>query len=133
LRAFTIWIVSTIRLQVVLAILLTLPVYGLAGLTQRSCQEQMKAPHQIVLSGDCCPGKTDQSASCKRLGDGPLGKNGSCTACKAGYSCKSPQSYEPAQGPVLFVLSAQAALSAELPSLLLSPSPEGLWRPPRLS
>jgi hypothetical protein len=124
--------VSTFRLQVVLALLLTLPCYGLAGLTQRSCQEQMRASHSVVLASDCCPGKADQGTPCKRLGDGPLGKNGSCTACKAGYSCKSPQSYEPAQGPVLFVLSPPSSLSAEPPALSLSHSPEGLWRPPRL-
>jgi hypothetical protein len=133
LRLITMWIVSTFRLHVVLAILLTLPVYGLAGLAQRSCQEQMRTSQQVVLAGDCCPGKTDQSTPCKRLGEGPLGKNGSCTACKAGYSCKSPQSYEPAHGPVLIVLSAQSTSSTELPPPLLSPSPEGLWRPPRLS
>jgi hypothetical protein len=126
-------LMSSFRLQVVLAILLALPVYGLAGLTQRSCQEQMSAAHQVVLAGDCCPGKTDQGTPCKRLSNGPLGKTGSCTACKAGYSCKSPQSYEPGHGPVLFVLSARSTLSAEIPALLLSPSPEGLWRPPRLS
>jgi hypothetical protein len=125
--------VSTFRLQVVLAILLTLPFYGLAALSQRSCQEQMSASHQVALASDCCPGKADQGTPCKRLSDGPLGKNGSCTACKAGYSCKSPQSYEPADGVVLFVLSAPSKLSAEPPSLSLSHSPEGLWRPPRLS
>jgi hypothetical protein len=125
--------VSTFRLQVVLAILLTLPCYGLAGLTQRSCQEQMRASRQVVLATDCCPGKADQSTPCKRLADGPFGKNGSCTACKAGYSCKSPQSYEPAPGAVLLVLSVQSTLSVEPPALSLSHSPEGLWRPPRLS
>ena len=125
--------VMTFRLQVVLAIVLTLPCYGLAGLTQRSCQEQMRAAHAVVLAGDCCPGKADQGTPCKRSGDGPLGKNGSCTACKAGYSCKSPQSYEPAPGLVLFVLSAPSAVSAKPLSLSLSHSPSGLWRPPRLS
>jgi hypothetical protein len=129
----TIRLVSTFRLQVVLALLLTLPCYGLAGLTQRSCQEQMRASHQLVLVTDCCPGKADQGTPCKRLAGGPLGKNGSCTACKAGYSCKSPQSYEPAHSPVWFVLSDPATLSAEPASLSLSHSPEGLWRPPRLS
>jgi len=130
---FTMWLMSRFRLHVVLAILLTLPCYGVAGLTQRSCQEQMTAAHQAVLASDCCPGKADQGTPCKRLGDGPLGKNGSCTACKAGYSCKSPQSYEPAHSPVLFVLSPPSSLSAEPPSLALSHSPDGLWRPPRLS
>jgi hypothetical protein len=128
----TIWLVSTFRLHVLLALLLSLPCYGLAGLTQRSCQEQMRASHQVVLAGDCCPGKADQGTPCKRLGDGPLGKNGSCTACKAGYSCKSPQSYEPAHSPVLFVLPARSTLSAEPLSLSVSHSPQGLWRPPRL-
>jgi hypothetical protein len=124
---------SPFRLHVVLAILLTLPVYGLAGLTQRSCQEQMTAAHQVVVASDCCPGKADQGTPCKRLGDGPLGKNGSCTACKAGFSCKSPQSYEPAHSLVLFAQLVPSKLSAQPPSLSLSHSPDGLWRPPRLS
>jgi hypothetical protein len=125
--------VRTFRLHVVLAVLLTLPGYGMAGLTQRSCQEQMGAAHQVVLASDCCPGKTDQGTPCKRLGKGSLDKNGSCTACKAGYNCKSPQSYEPAHSLVLFVTPVRFTLSAEPPAPLLSHSLDALWRPPRLS
>jgi len=115
----------------VLAVLLTLPTYGLAGIAQRSCQDEMRASSHIVLAGDCCPGKGDQGTPCKRLGDGPLGKKDSCTACKAGYNCKSPQSYEPAAALVWLILPAHSTVSIDPPSLLSSHSPDGLWRPPR--
>ena len=123
-----------LRLVTILATLLSLPGYGLAGLAQaRSCQEQMSAAHQVVLAGDCCPGKADQSAPCKRLGDGPSGKNGRCSACKAGYNCKSPQPYEPNSTVTILIPVDRPTPAVESPAPLLSYSPFGLWRPPRLS
>ena len=121
------------RLITVLAVLLTLPGYGLASLMQRSCQEQMRAPSSIVLAGDCCPGKADQGQGtpCKSFGDGALSKKAPCSACKTGYNCKSPQSFEPTSGLVLLVMSVAGSLSVYPPPLLLSHSPAGLWRPPR--
>jgi len=121
----------TLRLITVLAFLLTLPHYGLAGVVQRSCQQEMSASTQIILAGDCCPGKDDPGRACKRSGDSPLGKKDSCTACKAGYNCKSPQSYEPAPTLVWLDLPARSTVSIDPPSLLSSHSPDGLWRPPR--
>jgi hypothetical protein len=118
------------RFLVLLAVLLTLPVYGLAEAAQRTCQEQMSRTNQITQAGDCCPGQTDHSDACKRLGDGPLGKGGSCTACKAGFSRKSPQSFEPTPGLVLYLLPSRSTAPADLPSILISHSPDGLWRPP---
>ena len=123
---------SATRLWVLLALLLTLPVYGLAGVAQRSCQEQMSASSHLAQVGDCCPGKTDQGTPCKKTGEGPLGK-GSCTACKAGYSCKSPQSYEPALGLVLYIVPRGFLPLAEPRSISVSHSPDGLWRPPIIS
>jgi hypothetical protein len=125
------WCMPTLRLITVLALLLTLPVYGLAGAVQRSCQQEMSGSTRVTLAGDCCPGKSDPGKSCKQLGDGPLGKKDSCTACKAGYNCKSPQSYEPAPALVWLVLPARSTVSIDPPSLLSSHSPDGLWRPPR--
>jgi hypothetical protein len=122
---------SALRLITVLVLLLTLPVYGLAGVLQRSCQQEMTASTPVTLAGDCCPGKSDPGTSCKRLSDSPLGKKGSCTACKAGYNCKSPQSYEPAPALVWLVLPARSTVSIDPPALLASHSPDGLWRPPR--
>ena len=120
---------SPIRLLVVLVTLLTLPVYGLAGVTQRSCQDQMSASGHTAQLGDCCPGKSDAGTPCKGLGDGSTGK-GSCTACKAGYNCKAPQSYEPGFVWVLYTLPTRHITSTDVSSLLISPSPDGLWRPP---
>ncbi len=122
----------TLRLITVLVLLLTLPIYGLAGAVQRSCQQEMSAPTHITVAGDCCPGKSDPGTSCKKLGGSPLGKKDSCTACKAGYNCKSPQSYEPAAVLAWIVLPAHATVSINPPSLVSSHSPDGLWRPPRL-
>lgn len=120
------------RLLTLMVTMLTLPGYGLAGLAHRSCQEQMSASNHVVLAGDCCPGKVDQSTPCKPSSDGPLGKNGPCTACKAGHNCKSPQSYEPTHGLVLLILPIRPNLSVDRPTLVSSHSPDGLWRPPRL-
>lgn len=123
--------VRRLRLLTVLVTLLTLPGYGLAGLAHvRSCQAQMRTSHRVVMAGDCCPGKADQNAPCKRFGDQP-GKNGPCTPCKAGYNCKSPQSHEPTHLVAMLVMPARPALTADPPTLVSSYSPNGLWRPPR--
>ena len=121
------------RFLVLWAVLLTLPVYGLAAVAQRTCQEQMTHTGHVAQAGDCCPGQTDHGDGCKRLGDGPLGKGGSCSACKAGFSCKSPQSFEPTAGLVLYSQSFRSIAFADLPSVLTSHSPDGLWRPPTLT
>jgi hypothetical protein len=121
----------TFQLLTLIATMLTLPSYGMAGLAHRSCQEEMDGAKHMMMAGDCCPGKADQSTHCKQSGDGPLGKNGSCSACKAGYNCKSPQTFELTDGAVIFILPARPASSADAPALLLSHGPDGLWRPPR--
>jgi hypothetical protein len=122
-----------LSLFALLLTMLTLPLYGLAGVAQRSCQEEMRTSSSITLVGDCCPGKSDPGTLCKRLGDHPLHKKGSCTACKAGANCKSPQPYEPAAALVWTVPAAHSTVWKEPPSRLSSHSPEGLWRPPRLT
>jgi hypothetical protein len=121
----------SIRLLIVFVTMLTLPIYGLAGATQRSCQDQMSASGHAPQVGDCCPGKSDSGGPCKRVGEGPTGKN-SCTACKAGYNCKTPHSFEPAFAAILYVLPARPITSTDVSSLLISHSPDGLWRPPIL-
>jgi hypothetical protein len=124
--------VRTLRLLTVLVTLLSLPAYGLAGLAHaRSCQAQMAAAAGAVVVGDCCPGKSVPGAPCKRLGGNP-DKNGGCTPCKAGFSCKSPQSYEPTYLLAMDPLPVHPVLIAHPPTLRLSHSTDGLWRPPRL-
>jgi hypothetical protein len=123
--------VSTLRLLTVLVTLLTLPGYGWAEFTHvRSCQVQMKDSDHVVRAGDCCPGKADQSSPCKRFGDGD-GKNGTCTPCKAGYNCKSPQSFEPTHLVAILVTPTHPVLTVNPPTLITSHSSHGLWRPPR--
>lgn len=117
-----------LRLLTILAMLLTLPTYGLAGLTHRSCKEEMTVSAASVQAGDCCPGKGVQNTACKQDGT-----NNPCTACKAGYNCKSPQFYEPTHAVMLVLVSDRSSPSATPISLLQSRSPDGLWRPPRLS
>ena len=119
------------RLLTILVTVLTLPGYGFAGVSHRSCQEQMSSTSSVAAPGDCCPGKADPNTDCKQGGHSPPGKNGPCSACKAGYNCKSPQSFEPTAVQFLMILPARSTLSATPPPLLLSHSPEGLWRPPR--
>jgi hypothetical protein len=121
-----------LQLWIVLLTVLTLPGYGLAGIAHvRSCQLQMAAAQSAAVSGDCCPGKSDSGTPCKRLGDNP-GKNGACTPCKAGYNCKSPQSYEPTHLVALLMVPARPSLTLYPPTLPVSHSINGLWRPPRL-
>ena len=126
--------VRNLRLLTILATLLTLPGYGLAGLAPvRSCQAQMSASNHIVMAGDCCPEKAGPGTACRAAGGSPLtGKNAPCSACKAGFNCKSPQSYEPSHVVVLLVTPARPAVSVDPPTLLSTHSPDGLWRPPRL-
>jgi hypothetical protein len=119
------------RIITLLITLLTLPGYGLASLSQRSCQEEMRASTQQTLAGDCCPGKADPGTACKRLTDSPLGKKDTCSACKAGYNCKSPQPYEPSTTLASIVLPIHPSVSITPRSPLSSHSPDGLWRPPR--
>jgi len=125
------WDMRAIRLVFLLFTLLTLPVYGLAGVTQRSCQDQMSATSHTAQVGDCCPGKADQGTPCKG-DDGSPGK-GSCTACKAGYSCKTSQSFEPAFVWILPSPPLRTTAPADISAILTSHSPDGLWRPPTLS
>src|ERR1700730_3943146 len=114
-----------LRLLTVLLTLLTLPGYGLAGITHvRSCQAQMRASDRVVMAGDCCPGKADQSTPCKRFGDGS-GKNGTYTPCKAGYNCKSPQPYEPTHLVAMVVTPVRPVLTAIPPTLIVSHSSNG--------
>ena len=122
-----------LRLLTILLTLFSLPGYGLAGIQARSCQSQLTAGNPVAVAGDCCPGKADPGDACKELGKSGLpGKNALCSQCKAGYNCKSPQSFEPTHMVAQFVnVSRPAVLSFHL-SILLSPSPDGLWRPPRL-
>jgi hypothetical protein len=126
--------VRIFRLLLILGTVLTLPVYALAGIASaRSCQEQMHSADQMATPGDCCPGKADQGAPCKELGKSPLqGKNGSCTACKAGFNCKTPQSFEATHVMTLPATPIRSAGSLDPPILLASHSLDGLWRPPCL-
>jgi hypothetical protein len=127
-------VVRMFRLLLTLVTLLTLPVYGLAGIAStRSCQEQMQSAHQMTSTGDCCPEKAGHGGSCENPGGSPLsGKHGSCAACKAGFNCKTPQSYEPTDVMTLPATPARAAGSLDPPVLLVSHSLDGLWRPPCL-
>jgi hypothetical protein len=122
----------SIRLVVLLFTLLTVPVYGLAGVTQRGCQDQMSATGHTAQAGDCCPGKADQGTPCKGFDNGSSGKD-SCTACKAGYNCKIPHSFEPALIWVLSSAPTRTTTSTDVASILIPLSPDGLWRPPTLS
>ena len=117
-----------IRPLLTLAIVLSLLGNSVAALAYgRSCQEQMSAANHAVVPGDCCPGKSDPGTPCK----GFPGKHAPCSACKAGFNCKSPLSYEPASVVVLLLAPSRSIPSAISSIAPLSRSPDGLWRPPR--
>ena len=128
------FVVRIFRLLLILGTLLTLPVYGLAGIASaRSCQAHMSSADQVSSPSDCCPGKTDLGTSCKNLGGSPLtGKNGTCAACKAGVNCKTPSSFEPAHLITLPAAPIRSANSVDPPVLLASHTLDRLWRPPCL-
>jgi hypothetical protein len=46
----------------------TLPSYGLVGLVQRSCQEEMKASTHVTLAGDCVLEKATPARPASGLG-----------------------------------------------------------------
>ena len=128
-------LVSTTRTLVLLALWLTLPFYGVAGFAHvRSCPDSPGASSQIVQDTDCCTGKANPGGPCKVPGDGsaPAKKSSCGGACKLVLSSKTPQSFEPTAAMVVFVLPARSPLPADLPALLSSHSPNGLWRPPRI-
>jgi hypothetical protein len=124
--------VNILRPLSLLALLMTLPGYGLAGVTHvRSCQEQMDSAQLITAAGDCCPGKTDLDTPYKR-GRTQHGQKDPCGACKAGFNCKSPQSFEPVTFVSVFFQAARPPIPVEPSPLLLAHSPDRLWRPPCL-
>ena len=119
-----------LRLLVLLGTLLTLPVYGLAGIAYRTCDPQVSAAGQTDVPADCCSGKFDQNAGCKQDGQVPGGKNAPSHACKASCGCASTHSYEPVSGWLVTVAVTHGIASADPPTLLSSRAPDGLWRPP---
>ncbi|HKT72081.1 MAG TPA: hypothetical protein VJQ47_04275 [Steroidobacteraceae bacterium] len=122
-----------LRSLVVFLTLLTLPGYGFTAFAQRSCQDEMRASTQVVLAGDCCQGQDAPGTHCKGLGGSPPGNKSSCPLCKVGHGCKSPPSYELGPALVWMLTAGATTSSADVPSLLSSHSPDGLWRPPRLN
>lgn len=123
---------SPLRLAVLLFTLLTLPLQGLAAVAQRSCQDQMSATSHTAQVGDCCPGKAAGDMHCKVPGDGSSGKD-SCGACKAGYNCKTSQSFEPAFSLAVGYIPTRSTTPGDTASILISYSSDELWRPPTLS
>jgi hypothetical protein len=122
--------VNRVRFLTLLVLLVTLPGYGLAGIAHvRSCQEQMSS--QSHVAGDCCPGKADATTACKRAG-AQHGQKDPCGACKAGFNCKSPQSYEPVAVLNVIFQPGPSPVLTEPPALLVSHSLDGLLRPPCL-
>ena len=122
-----------LRLLVLLGTLLTLPVYGLAGIAYRTCDPQMSAAGKTDVPADCCSGKLDQNTGCNQDGHAPGGKNAPPNACKAGCGCASAHFYEPVSSWLVTVAVTHRIAPAAPPTPLSSRSPNGLWRPPRLA
>lgn len=122
------------RLLPVLALLLTLPLYGVAGIVSAfNCQGQAPRVNAIAAM-DCCPDHGGHDSDCNSLADqGHPVKTNSCSMCKAGFGCKSPTSFEPVHVLTISPVLAHDPGSAEPPPLLSAHSPDGLWRPPRLT
>jgi len=122
------------RLLTLVTVLLSLPSYGLATAAHgRACDGQshtMGANHG-AMKGDCCPDVSTRPSGQKAPCQSP-DHSDACGLCKAGSSCKSPQTYP----PVFISVTASSADRQFNPdrSFAAMPSPclEGLLRPPSL-
>ena len=129
------------RLLTIIGTLLALSGQGFATAVHvRSCQIQLSAARSLPAgqdapsaaagpsldAGDCCDTGPNPKESCERAG-----KHDPCNPCKVGYNCKVPPTYEPTQGPLMSITPARQAVVERVPTLALSHSPFGLWRPPR--
>jgi len=134
----------SLRLLTLLLSVLALTTQGFAAaLHFRSCQAQMvdvrsegvhaKAADVTALPDDCCLVRDGQKGTCELPGKGKLPGNGdSCSWCKVGFNCKSPQPSESHALLISVVPIVQLAVSAPSVALLSYRSPDGLWRPPTL-
>ncbi|HKQ84586.1 MAG TPA: hypothetical protein VJS42_20475 [Steroidobacteraceae bacterium] len=121
-----------LRLITVLAVLLTLPFFGVASIAgARACVEAaMAAPAEH----DCCPDEQGSHAQAETHAshDGAPAQTDGCGSCDSVHACKSPQSFESTSVPAFeFVPIDQPALgtvSARIPAH----SPDLPLRPPQV-
>jgi hypothetical protein len=130
----------TLRVLMLLVTLLALTGQGVAAATQVSaCQAQMataavraKAVHSVAAASDCCQTRGGrQGVRCELPGKSKFpGTGDSCSLCKAGFNCKSPQPFESNAFLLPFLEPTRVVLSARPVAPLPFRSPDGLWRPP---
>jgi len=122
------------RLISLFAVLLTLPLYGLAGAAHvRDCDSASGMTHCGGAADPCCPEKGSPGFDCTMSGAPLSGTQGHCAPCEAGCHCQSAQCIEPG----IVLLERIAPIRSDSPAHATpfppSRSPDGLWRPPRLA
>jgi hypothetical protein len=116
-----------VRFFALIALLMTLPVYGMTASQSRACPGQSAAAQGNGQSAHCCPDEHgDRNAPCEMPGKGTP-----CAPCKLGHCASSVQVLERAPELISIRPSSTVASLAPVATLLTANSPDGLWRPPR--
>jgi hypothetical protein len=119
--------VRLIRLLALIAVVLTLPLYGVAF----AAPARLCAPHEAPsvsaeTRGECCNAQAHAQRSSTNTGADCLG-----AACHCATGCAQSQAFDrPALLMPVFLLTSDRAIS-RVATLMTADSPQGLWRPPR--
>jgi len=118
----------SIRLLTIVAVVLALPVSGLATAAHiHACSAQGAAVDSVAMSVDCCPHQgSDKNLPCE-MPD----KGSSCNQGKLGHGCNLIQAIDRVELMSLPAVSATDTAVGSASTLPVSISPNGLWRPPR--
>jgi hypothetical protein len=117
-----------IRLWTLIAVVLTLPVYGVAfAAPVRACASKGAPPASSMSCMGCCD---HGGAHAHRPGE-PSNPDCLGTACQCAHSGGPAQAFvRPSIAIPVFSLTRVRAIS-RVAALLTADSPQGLWRPPR--
>jgi hypothetical protein len=116
-----------VRFFALIALLMTLPVYGMAAGHVRACAGQIDAAQSSEQGSRCCPDEHgDKNAPCEMPGKGTP-----CAPCKLGHCASSVQALERAPELISILPSSTVPIVGPVTTLLTADSPDGLWRPPR--
>lgn len=120
----------SIRLLTIVALMLSLPTYGVAAAVYaHACSMQPTATDSSGMGADCCPQK--HHASHPPCGS-PDGKSSCDPSCAFGHGCNGLQALDRVTSISVSVVYSTDAASRPVLTLPVSHSPNGLWRPPRL-
>jgi hypothetical protein len=118
----------SIRLLTIMAVVLALPVSGLAAVAHiHACRARAAAVDGVAMSVDCCPQQRTQKHMPCEMPD----KGSPCNPGKLGHGCNVTQAADRVELKSLPAVSATDTALSSVLTLPVSNSPNGLWRPPR--